>query len=170
MIVYLLWSALFHASGSKWPIAFRLYRGSLLIIVFLFLIGVNVYGWRTSGVNHVLIFELDPRDHLSEQHLIEIASVFSVLWSLSVLAYLYSSQINISQNLSPLALIVIMLAFLLNPTPTLRHNARFWLLRVLVRFQYLYIKESLKAKHAVLKKWQYFQGFNCYRNVSKEML
>jgi len=23
--------------------------------------GINVYGWRSSGVNHVLIFELDPR-------------------------------------------------------------------------------------------------------------
>lgn len=37
------------------------------MIQFLFLMGINVYGWRSSGVNHVLIFELDPRNHLSEQ-------------------------------------------------------------------------------------------------------
>jgi hypothetical protein len=39
----------------------RLYRGPFLVILFLFLMGINVYGWRSSGVNHVLIFELDPR-------------------------------------------------------------------------------------------------------------
>lgn len=52
---------------SDWPLVFRLYRGPFLAIGFLFLMGVNVYGWRSSGVNHVLIFELDPRNHLSEQ-------------------------------------------------------------------------------------------------------
>lgn len=37
------------------------------MVQFFFLMGINVYGWRSSGVNHVLIFELDPRNHLSEQ-------------------------------------------------------------------------------------------------------
>lgn len=59
-------------------IAFRLYRAPLLIIMFVFLIGINIYGWRSAGCNHVLIFELDPRNHLSEQHLMELASIFGV--------------------------------------------------------------------------------------------
>lgn len=120
-------------TGDDWRIVFRLYRGTFLVILFLFLIGINVYGWRTSGVNHVLIFELDPRDHLSEQHLIEIASIFGVLWSLSVLSYLFSDRIGIPQYVNPLTLVILMVLFLLNPFPTMRHNARFWLLRVLVR-------------------------------------
>lgn len=62
----------------------RLYRGPLLIIEFLFLWGINIYGWRSSGVNHVLIFEMDPRNHLSEQHIIEMAAIFGIMWSLSV--------------------------------------------------------------------------------------
>lgn len=64
---------------------FRLYRGPLLVIQFIFLLGINVYGWRSSGVNHVLIFEMDPRHHLSEQHIMELAAIFGVVWCISVL-------------------------------------------------------------------------------------
>ena len=42
-----------------------MYRGLFLIILMIGLLGVNVHGWGNAGVNHVLIFELDPRDHLN---------------------------------------------------------------------------------------------------------
>ena len=60
---------------NDWRIVVRLYRGPLLFVIFMFLMGINVYGWRSSGVNHVLIFELDPRNHLSEQHIMELAGI-----------------------------------------------------------------------------------------------
>ena len=44
--------------------AIRLYRPGFSIWLFLLFIGVNIWGWRTAGVNHVLIFEIDPREHL----------------------------------------------------------------------------------------------------------
>jgi len=94
--------------------------------------GVNVYGWRSSGVNHVLIFELDPRNHLSEQHLMELAAIFGVIWTLSVLSFLYSVSLSIPPFVNPLALGVIMAVFVLNPIKVFRHEARFWALRVMV--------------------------------------
>lgn len=81
----------------------------------------------------MLIFELDPRNHLSEQHLMEVAAIFGVVWSLSVLSFLYSDYLSIPAYASPLALVSIMLLFMVNPTRTFRHEARFWLLRVLGR-------------------------------------
>lgn len=127
-------SAVFHdVSTQNLKIAFRLYRGPLLIIEFIFLIGVNVYGWRSSGVNHVLIFELDPRNHLSEQHLMELAAIFGVVWTLSILSFLYSASLSIPPFINPLALAIIMALFLMNPLKILRHDARFWLLRISVR-------------------------------------
>lgn len=48
---------------------------SLLTCISLFLnyvLGINTYGWRQAGVNHVLIFELNPRNNLSHQHLFEV--------------------------------------------------------------------------------------------------
>lgn len=83
LFIAVVLSAIFHeGSGDNLRVAFRLYRGPLLLVEFLFLLGVNVYGWRSSGVNHVLIFELDPRNHLSEQDLMEIAAIFGVVWTL----------------------------------------------------------------------------------------
>lgn len=136
--------AIFHDGGDNLKIAFRLYRGPLLIIQFLFLIGVNVYGWRSSGVNHVLIFELDPRNHLSEQHLMELAAVLGVVWTLSLLSFLFSASLSIPPYVNPLALVILMLAFLFNPLRVFRHEARFWLLRIMVTFLSFILSISTK--------------------------
>ena len=92
---------------------------------------------RKAGVNHVLIFELDPRNHLSEQHLLELAAVLGVSWTLSVLAFLYSSSLGIPAYVNPLILVVTMVLFLLNPTRTYMYQARFWFLRKLVFFVFV---------------------------------
>lgn len=127
-------SAIFQENTTEnLKIAIRLYRGPFLIIEFIFLMGINVYGWRSSGVNHVLIFELDPRNHLSEQHLMELAAIFGVVWALSLLSFLYSASLSIPPFVNPLALTVLMLVFLLNPFKVFRHDARFWVLRICVR-------------------------------------
>uniref|UniRef100_A0A8W7P8C4 SPX domain-containing protein n=1 Tax=Anopheles coluzzii TaxID=1518534 RepID=A0A8W7P8C4_ANOCL len=135
LFVAVILSAVFHdsATGENLKIAFRLYRGPLLLIEFIFLIGVNIYGWRSSGVNHVLIFELDPRNHLSEQHLMEMAAIFGVVWTLSLLSFLYSTSLSIPPYINPLLMTVIMIAFLINPLRVFRYEARFWLLKTIGR-------------------------------------
>lgn len=63
--------AVFIRYENVWPLV-RIYRGGFLLIQFLFLLGINTYGWRQAGVNHVLIFEINPRNNLSHQHLFEV--------------------------------------------------------------------------------------------------
>lgn len=169
LVVAVALSAVFHEGGDDWRIAFRLYRPMLLLVLFMFLMGVNVYGWRSSGVNHVLIFELDPRNHLSEQHLMEMAGIFGVLWALSVLSFLYSSALSIPPYANPLALFCIMVGFLFNPTKTFRHGARFWLIRRLFRviaapffyvgFADFWLADQLNSLVPVLTDFQYFFCF-----------
>lgn len=142
LLIAVILSAIFYAevpaddgNASRWEvlkIAFRLYRAPLLIIMFVFLIGLNIYGWRSAGCNHVLIFELDPRNHLSEQHLMELASIFGVVWSVSILSFLYANSLSIPPFVNPLALTVIMILFVCNPFKVFRFEARFWLLRTIV--------------------------------------
>ncbi|RZF47983.1 hypothetical protein LSTR_LSTR002049 [Laodelphax striatellus] len=132
LFIAVILSAIFHESTSddNFLTVARLYRGPLLIVQFLFLIGINVYGWRSSGVNHVLIFELDPRNHLSEQHLMELAAILGVVWTLSLLSFLYSPSLSIPPYVNPLSLVFIMIVFTMNPMRTFRHEARFWLLKI----------------------------------------
>jgi hypothetical protein len=134
LIVTVIISSLFmQPLDDLWKPALRLYRAPFLLIEFLFLWGINVYGWRSCGVNHILIFELNPRAHLSEQHIMELAAVFGVMWCLSVLCFIFSSSLSIPPYLNPLLLYIFMAIFLLNPTKTLRHEARFWTMRILGR-------------------------------------
>lgn len=83
-------------------------------------------------MNHVLIFELDPRNHLSEQHLMELAAVLGVIWTLSLLSFLYSASLSIPPYVNPLVLVCIMVVFLINPLKIFHHEARLWLLKIIV--------------------------------------
>jgi len=150
----------------------RLYRGPLLLVIFLFLMGINVYCWRSSGVNHVLIFELDPRNHLTEQHIMELATVFGLVWAGSALIFLYSEALHIPPYINPLILAVLMIAFLFNPTKTLRHDARFWVLRVAVSdFVMLYCKgKVLFFVSAIFSKLlPLFRGFVLLKKKGTEI-
>ncbi|KAI4492046.1 hypothetical protein M0802_010171 [Mischocyttarus mexicanus] len=162
-------SGIFHESGENLKIAFRLYRGPMLIIQFLFLIGVNVYGWRSSGVNHVLIFELDPRNHLSEQHLMELSAVLGVVWTLSLLSFLYSASLSIPPYVNPLVLVCIMMAFFLNPLRIFHHEARFWLIKIIgrvlvspfayVNFADFWLADQLNSLTTALLDFQFLACF-----------
>ncbi|XP_066537787.1 xenotropic and polytropic retrovirus receptor 1 homolog [Hoplias malabaricus] len=119
-------------SLKVWPLV-RIYRGGFLLIEFLFLLGINTYGWRQAGVNHVLIFELNPRNNLSHQHLFEIAGFLGVLWCISIMSCLFSESLMIPVQASPLALYGFFLLFLINPFKTFYYKSRFWLLKLLFR-------------------------------------
>ncbi|XP_016917659.1 solute carrier family 53 member 1 isoform X2 [Apis cerana] len=169
LLIAVILSGARYRNNNNWRVLCRLYRGPLLMIQFLFLMGINVYGWRSSGVNHVLIFELDPRNHLSEQHIIEMASVFGLVWSLSILGFLYSETLGIPPFVQPMLLYILLALFLFNPTKTLRYEARFWALRVLGRifcapffyvgFADFWLADQLNSLHTVFLDFQYFVCF-----------
>ncbi|KAL1482065.1 hypothetical protein MTO96_015099 [Rhipicephalus appendiculatus] len=141
LIIAVILSGVFSQTRDDWRIVFRLYRGTLLIILFMFLIG----------------------------HLMEMAAIFGVLWALSVLAFLYSGPLAIPTYANPLALLLLMLVFLVNPLHTMRHQARFWLLRVLGRifaapffyvgFADFWLADQLNSLVPVFIDAQYFVCF-----------
>ena len=55
-----------------------------------------------------------------------------MIWALSVLGFLYAEALSIPSYTVPLALLCFMILFLVNPTRTFHHEARFWLLKKLV--------------------------------------
>lgn len=50
-----------------------------------------MYGWAAAGVNHVLIFEIDPRNHLTYQVNILYLKLMHILKSLFVIGNKYVS-------------------------------------------------------------------------------
>uniref|UniRef100_A0A6Q2YMU4 Xenotropic and polytropic retrovirus receptor 1a n=1 Tax=Esox lucius TaxID=8010 RepID=A0A6Q2YMU4_ESOLU len=132
MVTVVITGAVVIENSNVWPLV-RIYRGGFLLIEFLFLLGINTYGWRQAGVNHVLIFELNPRNNLSHQHLFEIAGFLGVLWCVSLLSCLFSKSILVPMQANPLALYGFFLLFLINPFKTCYYKSRFWLLKLLFR-------------------------------------
>ena len=112
-----------------WRDALHLYRSPFLIIVQIILAGINVYGWSSSGVNHILIFEIDPRHHLTYQQLLEIGTGLGVAWCLSFITFILTSYLDFYPFIHPLIFVIIMIVFLINPLPIFYRPARYWLLR-----------------------------------------
>ena len=63
----------------------------------------------------------------------QISGMFSVIWALSLLCYLFSTFISIPEFASPLCLVGFCFLYLINPVRILHYKARMWLLRILVR-------------------------------------
>ncbi|CAF1044151.1 unnamed protein product [Adineta steineri] len=118
-------------NALAWREALHLYRSSFLIILQITLAGINVYGWSSAGVNHILIFEIDPREHLTYQQLLEIGTYLCVLWCLSFITFIIQSYFDFYPFIQPLIFLVLMILFLINPFPILARPARYWLIRTL---------------------------------------
>ncbi|XP_036344767.1 xenotropic and polytropic retrovirus receptor 1 homolog [Rhagoletis pomonella] len=117
-------------SANDWDALVRLFRAPYSVAIYLALISINIHGWRKAGVNHVLIFELDPRQYLTAAHVMEMAVALAVVVTITLLAYIHFSYLKISRYVFPLALLIAMITFLVNPLPICNYSARKWLLKV----------------------------------------
>uniref|UniRef100_A0A8C8SUK3 Solute carrier family 53 member 1 n=1 Tax=Peromyscus maniculatus bairdii TaxID=230844 RepID=A0A8C8SUK3_PERMB len=182
--ITLVLAAVFRLETDRtvWPLI-RIYRGGFLLIEFLFLLGINTYGWRQAGVNHVLIFELNPRNNLSHQHLFEIAGFLGILWCLSLLACFFAPISIIPIYVYPLALYGFMVFFLINPTKTFYYKSRFWLLKLLFRvftapfhkvgFADFWLADQLNSLSVILMDLEYmicFYSFELKWDENKGLL
>jgi len=165
-----------HDSQSTKPLAWRqalfLYRSTFLVVMHIVLVGINVYGWSSSGVNHVLIFEIDPRNHLTYQQFLEIGTFLFVLWFLSFTGFILSSYYDFYPFVQPLGFVTLILLFLLNPTRTLYHHARFWFLKIIGRvicapfyrvgFADFWLGDQLTSLELIFFDIEYFFCFYIY--------
>ncbi|XP_017086397.1 xenotropic and polytropic retrovirus receptor 1 homolog [Drosophila eugracilis] len=121
-------------SDDHTPGLMPMFRGPFTWVIFNFYMAANVAGWQQAGVNHVLIFEIDPRSHLQPATFLEIACTFGILWSLSMLGFLHHDSMGISDPfVFPLALILIMVGLLVLPLPIMNWPARWWTIKLLGR-------------------------------------
>ena len=63
----------------------------------MLLFSINMFGWSNSGVNNVLIFELNPRDRLTYWHIAFVATSIGFVWCTGLITYLIISSRVISK-------------------------------------------------------------------------
>jgi xenotropic and polytropic retrovirus receptor 1 len=149
-----------------WKTAIKLYRSPMLIIFHLFLIGINSYGWSRAGVNHVLIFEIDPRNHLTYQQFLEVGTFLGIFWFISLLAFILSAYEGIEFFIHPLALVAFFVIYLLNPIKNFHYSSRIWLTNNLwqilsspfyhVGFSHFWLADQLTSYSFVFNDIEFF--------------
>jgi hypothetical protein len=116
-----------------WRDALHLYRSPFLMMLQTIMVSINVYGWSSSGINHILIFGIDPRHHLTYQQLLEMGTALCVFWCLSFIAFVVMSYLDFYPFIQPLIFFIVSVLFLINPVPIFHRPARYWLLTILGR-------------------------------------
>ncbi|KAI3389955.1 hypothetical protein SNEBB_008008 [Seison nebaliae] len=149
--------------------ALIIYRGCFVLILMLLLIGLNTYGWRKAGVNHVLIFEIDPRHHLTQTQLCELSLLLMIGWMGSLLLFLWSDRLNLQRDIHPLAFIILMILFLINPIHIFYRKSRYWLLNIIkrifaapfypVKFADFWLADQMNSLVSVFVDFQFFVCF-----------
>ena len=118
---------------KHWKVAYSAFRPTLLLILFMFFYGFNSRAWVRYGVNHVLIFEFDPRNRMSVSQVFEVASLGLFIWSAAGLLYLFSPLLGIHQFVAPGLLLLVFIALFFLPFPLFFYRSRLWLMRKLLR-------------------------------------
>ena len=109
---------------------FRIYRPAFYLVFYSFFIACNIAAFRMTGVNYVLIFELDSRHHLKIENLFIMSLICTIV--LAVCFYVEVFLIPKTAIL-PLMMYGSFVFYLINPLPILQFESRYWLLKKIGR-------------------------------------
>ncbi|XP_001356122.3 xenotropic and polytropic retrovirus receptor 1 homolog [Drosophila pseudoobscura] len=111
-----------------------LLRGPIMLVVYGIYLALNVGIWQKVGINHVLIFEVEPRNHVGFLDVLEIVCFFGYLCTIVILGYLYSDEFGIEEYyILPLIYMALMAVMFLNPIRIMNFPLRLWLLKLFGR-------------------------------------
>ncbi|KAJ8299891.1 hypothetical protein KUTeg_021410 [Tegillarca granosa] len=139
LALVVLIAAFFTDHSKDWQPALIMYRGMFLVILDIFLLGINTYGWRSSGVNH-------------------LATFLASLWAISVLLYLFSPFLMIPTFVFPLSLAGFLMLYLINPFPFRIFTAPFHH----VGFADFWLADQLNSLVTVLLDFEYMVCFYAF--------
>lgn len=177
LFLFLSFTFLNENDGTKWIVAFRLFRGPLFILTFIYLIVINIIVWTKSGVEYVKIFDFGrPGKVPTLRFLLNICNVFSVF--LFLVAILYTLCVQLSWDfyfIKGLAMVLwgLYLAFMLNPVFIWSKSSRFAFARVLLRiitspahtvyFGDFWFADQLNSLVVIMLDFQYFFCYSFLR-------
>uniref|UniRef100_A0A914UPH6 EXS domain-containing protein n=1 Tax=Plectus sambesii TaxID=2011161 RepID=A0A914UPH6_9BILA len=154
-------------------VGIRLFRGFFIVFLHIILMGINVYGWRRAGVNHVLVFQVNPRDNLNYQSLMTVGMGLLVLWAVSAVGYIYAPLFGASQIQFPALMGTVVFIFtfipMSQPSSIMIMSSRRWMIRHFfrcitapfhrVRFADFWFADQMTSLAVV---WLDFSYFVCF--------
>ena len=166
----------FGSDGVDITEAVSLSRGPFLVILFVYLTAVNMFGWRKFLVNYVLIFEIKPDEHVSETYLILLASKLSLFWACCVILLSYL-RLSVALFVIVSFLAILMIMSLVRVPKSSTSSPWTWFIKTLVRvliapfahvrFPDFWLGDQLNSLAQVLIDFKYIFCF-CTSSGTKE--
>lgn len=156
------------SDSPTWTVYLRLLRSPLLIVFYVYLIGINIKVWAAARVDYVGVFKFHARGVATARHLFKVAALFTMFFAAIVVVLLVVHQFHMEIPVKVLTLLMwlSLLVFLINPTKTflLRGRLSFILMCVRVIIAPLHsvyfcdnwFADQLNSTVAVLLDLQYF--------------
>lgn len=114
-------------SSSEWTVYLRLLRSPLLVVLLLYLYGINMKVWAKFRVDYATIFSHLPSATPTPKYLLKMASILTVLMTLVVIAVMIATPFSakLPIKVAPLIMWLILFAFLFNPFDVLEFDSTF---------------------------------------------
>ena len=131
-------SVLYLASSrslSRWLVVLRLFRSPVIIVMYLYLYGLNMLVWAKKDINYIKIFEYPENGIPTPRRIFRIASLFSILYVLLIAVCFLSEEfaLYIVDKVVTMTMWLILLLFLFNPLNIFMKKGRFAFMFVVLR-------------------------------------
>ncbi len=123
------------SSTATWVVFFRMVRSPLLVVLYLFLLALNMKVWAQANINYASIFDFPKNGVATPNYLLGVAALFTVLFAIAIITFLIVSPYTfvVPGKLIPLAMWLVLLLFLVNPLNKCLYNGRKSFVSILLR-------------------------------------
>jgi hypothetical protein len=137
---------------KRWVVYLRLVRGPLLVLLCIYLFGINMKTWALWKIDYVSIFEYHSKGTPTPRYVFKVACIFTVFFAALIVGLLVASsyaQVEPGRVVSILMWLTL-LVFLFNPFNVLLRRARFSFILVCIRifiapFHFVYFGDFFLA-------------------------
>ena len=152
---------------NRWTVYLRLVRGPLLVLLCIYLFGINMKTWALSKIDYVSIFEYNRKSTPTPRYVFKVACILTVFFTALIVALLVASAYTrkVPGRVVSIFMWLTLLLFLVNPFDILLRRARFSFILVCVRiliapFHFVYfgdffLADQLNSTVAIMLDIQY---------------
>ena len=155
-------------SSNQWIVSLRLVRSPLLIILVLYLYGINLKVWIRNEINYISIFDHHPNGIPTPKYIFNVAGILTFITSVLIIGLTVASPFSVVLPIKiiPVVLWLILAAFLFNPLRIFQRRVRFNFILVCVHillapfvfvyFSDFFLADQFNSTVAVFLDVQYF--------------
>ena len=152
LICVLLYVVLWYRLSDKWIVCVRLVRSPLMVVLLVYLYGINMKVWAWFKIDYISRFSHNPAATPTPRHVFKVASMLTVLMTVCIVVLVFASPYGakLPIKIAPIVMWVCLLTFILNPLDIFMKSARYSLIRkvgriVLAPLFYVYFSDFFLA-------------------------